>query len=563
MARRRARGVSRRELLRLGAIGIGIIGLGAACAPTPPAAPAQPPAAPAKPAEAAKPAAPAAPAATAAPAAAAQPNTAPAAPPASSASGKITIVFENDPDTIVPRDAYTNNGYFVLDNVYDHLVARDWSSGSAKLVPELAESWSQVDPKTWRFKLRQGVTFTNGEKFNADAVVAAITDIADPQKPGLAIGEYGYPQSAKKIDDFTAEISTVDPDPIFPERLVHFPIPAPSWLKNANLSVTSTEAVGSGPYILAEYVPKDHLLFKANPNYWGPRKAQIAEIRLIGRREQAVRAAMLQAGEVNLAFHVALVDAKKAARAIIEQTQESVINMINFEHPVFKDIRVRQAIAAATDVPGMIEALYPGGIAEPLLNQAVRKGTVGWNPNIKPLGYNLDEAKRLMKETGAAGTPIEYIIKPGSFPRSGEVGEAVVGKLNEIGFKATVRQMEGNPFAEKKRAVKPGQDTFDLLMTSVSSPVLDSSRIFDSYYVCGARYRIGCDQEWDRRYSESKALTSEARDKAFQGLWEYASDKLWYLPMFGLNWVHAAGPKLQWMPRIDGLVLFSEMSLSS
>ncbi|MFN8637223.1 MAG: ABC transporter substrate-binding protein [Chloroflexota bacterium] len=267
MARRRVRGVSRRELLRLGAIGIGIVSLGAACAPTPPAAPAQPPAAPARPAEPAKPVAPVA---TTAPAAAAQPTTAPAAQPASSASsasGKITIVFENDPDTIVPRDAYTNNGYFVLDNVYDHLVARDWSSGSAKLVPQLAESWTAVDPKTWRFKLRQGVTFTNGEKFTADAVVAAITDIANPEKPGLAIGEYGPLQSAKKIDDFTADIITRDADPILPERLVHFPIPAPNWLKNANLTVTSTEAVGSGPYILAEYVPKDHLLFKANPNY--------------------------------------------------------------------------------------------------------------------------------------------------------------------------------------------------------------------------------------------------------------------------------------------------------
>ena len=142
----------------------------------------------------------------------------------------------------------------MLDNVYDHLTARDWSSGTAKLVPQLAESWTPVDPNTWRFKLRQGVKFTNGEKFNADAVVAAIDDMANPQKPGLAIGEYGTLQSAKKVDEFTADIITKVPDPILPERLVHFPIPAPNWLKNANLRATSTEAVGSGPYILAEYV---------------------------------------------------------------------------------------------------------------------------------------------------------------------------------------------------------------------------------------------------------------------------------------------------------------------
>ena len=69
-------------------------------------------------------------------------------------------------------------------------------------------------------------------------------------------------------------------------------------------------------------------------------------------------------------------------------------------------------------------------------------------------------------------------------------------------------------------------------------------------------------EEFDRKYTEAKALTGEARDKAFQGLWEYANDKYLYLTLFGLNWVHGAAPKLQWTPRIDGLVLYTEMSLT-
>jgi peptide/nickel transport system substrate-binding protein len=227
-----------------------------------------------------------------------------------------------------------------------------------------------------------------------------------------------------------------------------------------------------------------------------------------------------------------------------------------------KDIRVRQAIADAIDIEGMISSLYPGGIGVPLTGQATRQGTVGWSPNLKMHPYNLEEAKRLMQETGAVGTPLEYIDRPGSFPRAGEVSETIVNQLNQIGFKATVRHLEPVAFAEKKRSVKPGQDTPDLLQTSVSSPILDSSRIFDSYYACGGRYKIGCDAEFDRRYGEAKDLTGEARDKAFQGLWEYADDKLWYFPMFGLNWVHGAGAKLQWMPRTDGLVLYTEMSLN-
>ena len=129
-AQRRARGVSRRELLRLGAIGIGILSLGAACAPTPPAAPAQPTAAPA-----AKP--------TTAPAAAGAPTTAAGAAAQVQPKGSITIVLESDGDTINRKDGTTDNAGFVMMNVYDQLTTRDWSSGTMKIVPKLAESWEQ------------------------------------------------------------------------------------------------------------------------------------------------------------------------------------------------------------------------------------------------------------------------------------------------------------------------------------------------------------------------------------------------------------------------------------
>jgi hypothetical protein len=58
-------------------------------------------------------------------------------------------------------------------------------------------------------------------------------------------------------------------------------------------------------------------------------------------------------------------------------------------------------------------------------------------------------------------------------------------------------------------------------------------------------------------------LTGDARDKAFQALWEYAYDKYWYVPLFGLNWAHGASKRLQWEPRVDGQVVFTELSLTS
>ena len=202
-----------------------------------------------------------------------------------------------------------------------------------------------------------------------------------------------------------------------------------------------------------------------------------------------------------------------------------------------------------------------GGIAEPLNGQIVRQGTVGWNPNLKPYPYRPERAKRVMQEAGAVGTAVEYFDRPGSFPRAGEVSEYVVNQLNQIGFKASVRHLESAAFNEKHRAIKPDQNPADLLMTSVSSPILDASRPFDIYYACGGRYRIDCDPEWIAGTPKPRTCTGDARDKAFQGLWEYAYDKYWYMPLFGLNWSHGASAKLQWTPRNDSGVRFWEMSL--
>src|SRR5262249_55871908 len=194
-------------------------------------------------------------------------------------------------------------------------------------------------------------------------------------------------------------------------RMVRMSIPAPNWLKGANLETASTTAIGSGPYLLKEWVKGSHLLFTANENYWGPNKPKLAEIKLMGRREQQVRSAMLKANEAQLAFHISLDDADNVPRKIVERTQETVIFRINHEHPVLKDIRVRQAIVMSIDTKGMQDSMFPG-LTEPVA-MLVRQGSNGWNPNLKPYTYDVAKAKALMQEAGAVGTPIEYVDRPG------------------------------------------------------------------------------------------------------------------------------------------------------
>ena len=194
------------------------------------------------------------------------------------ASGQITIVFESEPPTIIPKDTASDNGYFVLDNVYDHLVARDYSSGSAKLVPQLADSWSRVDDRTWRFKLHQGVKFTNGESFNADAVVAAIADMTDPQKPAGAerVRHAAVGEEDRRLHRRHHDVGP-RPDPAGTDG----PLPD----SGAELA-EERRCHGAGhPGDWQRTVPSGGLpegpvpAVQGQPNYWGPNKPKIAQVK--------------------------------------------------------------------------------------------------------------------------------------------------------------------------------------------------------------------------------------------------------------------------------------------
>ena len=545
LAQRRARGVSRRDLLRLGAIGIGIVSLGAACAPTPPAAPAQPTAAPAQPtaAPAAKP--------TTAPAAAGAPTTTAGAAAQVQPKGSITIVLESDGDTINPKDGSTDNAYFVMYNVYDQLTTREWSGGTSKIVGRLAESFeqSQTDPKTWRFKLRPGLTFINGEPINADAVVNIVTYVTNPDNRGLSIDEYGLGGGAKatKVDEYTVDITTGAVDAIYPARAAKMPIPAPKWLATMPNDASITQAVGSGPYQLVEFVKGDHFLLKANANYWGPNKPKIAEIKIVFRNEVAVRTSMIQAGEAQLATLLTPEALKQLPATVVEQTGEAVGIRINPEHPVLKDLRVRQAINMAFDRKSMIDTLY-GEVAEPLNGQLVRKTSVGWNPDLKDYPYDPAKAKQLVQEAGAVGQPLELISRNGIFPRVVEVTELFANQVSQTGLKITVRSLEVGQWRTVNAQVKPGDARADLFLSSSSDPVLDSSRTMAQKMRCGGVNSAWCDQEWTAKFNTAQGLTGDARSKAFQELWQIAYEQNVFIPLFGLNFVHGISPKLHWDP---------------
>jgi len=363
-----------------------------------------------------------------------------------------------------------------------------------------------------------------------------------------------------KIDDYTVDITTRAPDAILPNRIAIMGIAAPGWLASIPKDGPADSAVGAGPYKLVEYVRASHFLLQADENYWGPTKPTIGQVKILFRNEPNVRSSMLRAGEADLVTLITPEDAKLLPVTFIEQTGESVGIKINPEHQLLKDLRVRQAINMSIDRDTLIKELY-GDVAEHLNGMMVRKSSLGWNPNLQEYPYDPEKAKQLMKEAGGVGQSVELISRNNVVPRVTEVVEAVANQVGQTGLNMSIKSLEIGQWRAMNN-VKPGQARSDLLITSVSDPVLDSSRALIYYFSCGGVDSQFCDQAFTDKLTTTLGLTGDARVKGFQEIWQTIHEANVFMPLYGLNFVHGITPKLHWnKPRQDLLRLFNEWTL--
>jgi peptide/nickel transport system substrate-binding protein len=194
--------------------------------------------------------------------------------------------------------------------VYETLIDRD---KKLALRPSLAESWQQVSPTIWRFKLRSGVKFHDGTPFTADDVVFSYERArSDTSQLRAYANAAGMP---KKIDDLTVEFTTNGPNPIELEHVALINIMSRAWCeanratKPQNYTqkedmITAHQANGTGPYMLKSREPDIKTVLVKNPNWWGIKaglwEGNADEVIYLPIVSDATRVAALMSGEVDL-----------------------------------------------------------------------------------------------------------------------------------------------------------------------------------------------------------------------------------------------------------------------
>src|SRR5680860_986113 len=177
-------------------------------------------------------------------------------------SGKLVLAMTVEPDTLENWRSYSTDGHPVLRNVQEALLNRDPVTN--ELVGELATSWEQTDDVTWRFHLREGVTFHNGEAFNAEVAAFGINYTWSPENNFQIYQYVGPDMNATAIDEYTVDVVTEAPDPILPSRLYFSPLPSMQQVTEAPETLPDNP-IGTGPYIFQEWNRGQYMRAVANP----------------------------------------------------------------------------------------------------------------------------------------------------------------------------------------------------------------------------------------------------------------------------------------------------------
>ncbi|HEY9105618.1 MAG TPA: ABC transporter substrate-binding protein [Roseateles sp.] len=369
---------------------------------------------------------------------------------------------QGDPQTMDPHsqnETLTNN---VNTQIYERLTSRD---AKLALVPGLAESWKQTGPLAWRFKLRAGVKFHDGTPLTADDVVFSVERAKAPTSQvavyANAVG------TVRRVDDLTVDFQLASFDPIFLQHVDQLLIMSRKWceqhrvtkpldFKNKEESFASTNANGTGPFMLVSRQPGIKTVLKRNPNWWNKFEGNVQEVVYTPIATDATRLAALVSGEIELVNDPAPRDVARLRNTAGVKVIDGPENRLVFigmdqardkllyakvpgDKNPFKDVRVRRALYQAIDIEAIKTKLMAG--------QSVPTG--GFTPSSNAsfddpalqtrLPFDLAAARKLMADAGFAdGFEVTLDCPNNRYINDEEICSALAAMWSQLKIKVKV-----------------------------------------------------------------------------------------------------------------------------
>ena len=501
--------------------------------------------------------------------------------------GTLTMGIASTPDTLDPGATGLALTLLISMAMFDPLV---WwlpdGSGGSKFVPGLAESYTvSPDASVYTFKLKKGVTFHDGTKFDAHAVKATYDHVVDPAtKSKSGLGALGPYKETKVLDDYTAQIVFSEPNASFLHQQAagNFGIASPAALAKYGATGFGNHPVGTGPFMFSSYAPGSQLTLTKNPAYtWGPdalsTKPPLLD-KLIFRivTDDSGRYNALQSGQLQIAMNLPPNDISTAQksgryRQLTVQSIGTPLGMpINVTKPPTDDPLVRQAIMYAVDQKTLVNSVLFG--VDTPAHTVLTPITPGYSAQSGALySYDPDKANALLDQAGwkmgaggvrsKGGKKLALDIILWADGGMELPTQFVVSELNKVGFTASTTVQ---PFATAQASYNSGVHNLGAFGYFGTDPYLLNIWVNADAIKSGFNWSHYDNPAIDSLIAKANKT---ADDSARNALYEQVSTTLMkdaiYLPLWNVNDPFTMAPAVTGLhTTLNGYVTFHAAGLS-
>ncbi len=514
--------------------------------------------------------------------------------PSSGLSGKPAHVrvlrwaSPGDAPTLDPHGSSNTFALTFLGNVYEPLVRLD---NDMRLEPALAERWELITPTRWRFHLRRGVRFHNGNAFDADDVLFSYARVANEYS--ILRDRVATVADVVKIDDHTVDFVTSQPNPILPNLWTSLYIMDREWSEQHGASVPPSTAKGAsayashhengtGPFRVVERDPEIRTVFEPFRQWWGRPAHNLDRVVFTPIAHDGTRVAALLSGEIDMMAAVPIQDVDRIdggahTRVLIRpELRTMFLGMDQFRtqglgtdvvgNP-FLDRRVRLAVAHAIDYQGLGERIMRGTshaastmIAPELFPDAAR---------ISPYAHDPVLSRRLLAEAGyPRGFRTRMVCPNDRYVNDKLICQAISAMLARIGVTVDLQTSPMNQYS--KNIGRPTQD-FALYLLGWTPAGLDSYNVL--FNLMGS---------WDRKTGRGNinyggfsnpridaiaaAVASETdkvrRDALILEAFGILHDNGYYIPLHQQPVIWAASDRTTVVQRADDAFFFKDSRIA-
>ena len=451
--------------------------------------------------------------------------------------------------------------------------------------PWVFESWTQLDPHTWQLKIREGITFPNGDPLNAEAIRYTMERILDPDVGVSLKGwqRFEFAEPGDVVDEYTFNMITgamINPFYYCRTPGTEWAWLPPSYYRGLPNEEAALNPMGSGPYTLVEYKSDLHTILEAKPDYWNAKRIwggdgtprwQRYELNIIP--EASTRLAALEAGDVDIAHTIPLDQARslpgpdaagEPVRAIVGPTGATMFMYIQPQPhtPELKEQQVRLALNHAINWDPINQQLFLGASYRQTAWMVSIHPQL--NPNVEAIPFDQEKAKALLADAGVPdGYRLRLVTASNAIPELPLVAQAIAAQYKEVGLAVEVETMEGSLIGKQTRA---RESPFDLVLWDFGGSYAD---------VGSSMYRMHPDywpnqtgwvhEEYAELYqllSEEEALDTDRRNEIAWRMQEILVEDPPCVILGADVKAHAIGPRVNWTPRLDQFVYPWEITLA-